>query len=137
MAKRFLRSIVSDFQTLAASADIVPVDLPVNPLSHVVLTLAFTKNVAAQVTSLGNLIVLMLQSITDLSIRHRGETIIQGSLMDMAVLNAGGWGGMSERLPLNDSKMKVSSPSTTPVIVRGLSPARDVRNLCRQRNAVV
>lgn len=88
MGKRFLRSIVTDFQTLSASADIVPVDLPVNPLSQVILTLAFTKNVAAQVTSLGNLLVLMLQSITDLSIRHRGENIIQGSLMDIAVMNA-------------------------------------------------
>lgn len=88
MGKRFLRSIATDFQTLSASADIVPVDLPVNPLTQVILTLAFTKNVAAQVTSLGNLMVLMLQSITDLSIRHRGENIIQGSLMDIAVMNA-------------------------------------------------
>lgn len=88
MGKRFLRSIVTDFQTLVASADIAPVDLPVNPLSQVVLTLAFTKNVAAQSTNLGNLMMLMLQSITDVSIRHRGENIIQGSLMDLAVMNA-------------------------------------------------
>jgi len=88
MGKRFLRSIVTDFQTLTASADIVPVDLPVNPLSQVVLTLAFTKNVAAQATSLGQLMMPILQSITDLSIRHRGENIIQGSLMDIAVMNA-------------------------------------------------
>ena len=87
MGKRYLRSIVSDFQTLTASADITPVDLPVNPLSHLILTLAFTKNVAAQVTSLGNLGVLIMQAITDLSIRHRGENIIQGSLQDLAVLN--------------------------------------------------
>src|ERR1700689_1609059 len=45
--------------------------------------------------------------------------------------------GMSDRLPLNDSRMNVSSPSTTPVNVLGLSPAREVRNLCPQRNAVV
>ena len=88
MGKRYLRSIASDFQTLTASADIVPIDLPVNPISHLLLTLAFTKNVAAQATSLGNFMVLMLQSITDLSIRHRGENIIQGSLQDLAVMNA-------------------------------------------------
>jgi hypothetical protein len=88
MGKRFLRSIVTDFQTLTASADIVPVDLPVNPLTQLVLTLAFTKNVAAQATSLGNLMVLMLQTITDMSVRHRGENILQGSLMDLAVLNS-------------------------------------------------
>lgn len=88
MAKRFLRSIVSDFQTLTASADITPIDLPVNPLSRLILTLAFTKNVAAQATNLGQLMMPILQSITDLSIRHRGENIIQGSLMDIAVMNA-------------------------------------------------
>lgn len=88
MGKRYLRSIAADFQTLTASAEVTPIDLPVNPISHLLLTLAFTKNVAAQVTSLGNAMRLMLQSITDLSIRHRGENIIQGSLQDLAVLGA-------------------------------------------------
>jgi len=87
MGKRYLRSIVSDFQALTASADIVPVDLPVNPLSHLVLTLAFTKNVAAQATSLGQLLTPFLQAITALSVRHRGENIIEGRLDDLAVLN--------------------------------------------------
>lgn len=88
MGKRFLRSIVSDFQTLTASADITPIDLPVNPLSHLLLTLALTKNVSAQDTALGQLIIPIMQQITDLSIRHRGENIIQGSLQDIAVMNA-------------------------------------------------
>jgi hypothetical protein len=39
-------------------------------------------------------------------------------------------------LPLNDSRMNVSSPSTIPVNALGLSPAREARNLCLQRNAV-
>jgi len=88
MGKRYLRSIVSDFQTLTASADISPVDLPVNPISHLVLTLALTKNVAAQATSLGNVMYAIMGQITDLSIRHRGENIIQGRLDDLAVINA-------------------------------------------------
>jgi hypothetical protein len=88
MGKRFLRTIVSDFQTLTASADIQPVDLPTNPLSVLYLTLAATKNVAAQVTNLGRLLVPILQQITDLSVRHQGEQIIQGQLDDLAVLNA-------------------------------------------------
>lgn len=88
MGKRYLRSIVSDFQTLTASADITPVDLPVNPLSHLILTLALTKNVAAQVTDLGNLMMAITTQITDLSIRHRGENIIQGSLNDLIVLSS-------------------------------------------------
>lgn len=88
MAKRFLRSIVSDFQTLTASADIAPVDLPVNPLSHLILTLAVTKNVSAAVTNAGRLMATIMQMVTDLSVRHRGENIIQGQLQDLAVLNA-------------------------------------------------
>ncbi len=87
MGKRYLRSIVTDFQTLSASADIVPVDLPVNPLSHLILTLAFTKNVAAQATNLGQLLAPFMSAITSLSVRHRGENIIEGRLDDLAVLN--------------------------------------------------
>lgn len=87
MGKRYLRSIVSDFQTLTASADIAPVDLPVNPLSHLILTLALTKNVAASATALGRVMMPIIQQITDLSVRHRGENIIQGSLEDLVVLN--------------------------------------------------
>jgi hypothetical protein len=88
MAKRYLRSIVSDFQTLTASADITPVDLPVNPLSHLILTLKHTKATAAQVTNLGRLMMPIIQQITDVSVRHRGENIIQGQLQDIVVLNA-------------------------------------------------
>lgn len=88
MGKRYLRSIVSDFQTLTASADIIPVDLPVNPLSHLILTILATKNVAADVTKLGNLFIDIISSISDCSIRHRGENVIQGSLQDLAVVNA-------------------------------------------------
>lgn len=87
MGKRFLRSIVSDFQTLTASADITPVDLPVNPISHLILTLAHTKNVAAQATALGNVMYAILGQITEASVRHRGENIIQGRLDDLAVLS--------------------------------------------------
>jgi hypothetical protein len=62
--------------------------LPVNPLSHLILTLGLTKNVAAQVTDLGNLMMAIIGQITDVSIRHRGENIIQGRLDDLAVMSA-------------------------------------------------
>jgi hypothetical protein len=88
MGKRYLRSIVTDFQTLTASADITPVDLPVNPLSYLILTLRAIKNVAAQATNLGRLMSPILQQISDISVRHRGENIVQGTLEDLVVLNA-------------------------------------------------
>jgi len=133
MGKRFLRSIVSDFQTLTASADIVPIDLPVNPLSQIILTLGVTKNVAAQVTNLGSLMATLLGTITDCSIRHRGETIIQGSLTDLAVVNAvltGNLPGVGEiaqadneiqfvSVPLNFSRVPFSHDEGFPATQRG------------------
>ncbi len=87
MGKRFLRSIVSDFQTLTASVDVTPVDLPVNPISHLLLTLEGT---GADGTTAGLYSYLddFVTGITDLSVRHRGENIIQGSLRDLMVMNA-------------------------------------------------
>lgn len=86
MGKRFLRSIVSDFQTLTASADITPVDLPVNPLSHLILTIEGTGTTRA---TAGNYSYIddFVTGITDLSVRHRGENIIQGSLRDVMIMN--------------------------------------------------
>lgn len=87
MGKRYLRSIVSDFQTLTASADITPVDLPVNPLSHLILTIEGTQTdpaVAGQYSMLGDYI----SGISDLSVRFKGENIIQGSGPDVYMLNA-------------------------------------------------
>ena len=45
--------------------------------------------------------------------------------------------GRSRRLPLKDSRMKVSSASTIPVRRVGLSRLSADRNRCLQRNAVV
>ncbi|KKN21893.1 hypothetical protein LCGC14_0920790 [marine sediment metagenome] len=88
MGLRYLRSIVSDFQTLTASTEITPIDLPVNPLSHLILTLALTKATAAIATGLGRLMLPIIDQITDLSIRHRGENIIQGRLLDLVIMNS-------------------------------------------------
>ncbi len=87
MGKRFLRSIVSDFQALTASADIVPVDLPVNPISHLLLTIEGTQTTRAT-AGLYSYLDDFVTGVTDLSIRHRGENILQGSLRDLMVMNA-------------------------------------------------
>ncbi len=87
MGKRYLRSIVSDLQTLTASADVTPIDLPVNPLSFLVLTINAEVNGAQEVQDDAVPIVNHLGMITDLSIRHRGENILQGSGADLAMLS--------------------------------------------------
>lgn len=87
MPKRFLRSIVQPRIALAASADITPIDLPVNPLSFLKLTLYGTQ-VAETAAGLYSAVTDFLNMITALSVRHLGENIIAGSLYDLAILNA-------------------------------------------------
>lgn len=88
MGKRFLRSVVSDFQTLAASADIVPIDLPVNPLSHLLLTLTLNLTPAQAADKTFRTVKPFMDAIGDASIRYRGENILQGNGQDLAMLSA-------------------------------------------------
>jgi len=87
MGKRFLRSIVAEPTTLTATGDITPLDLPVNPLSFLVLTL-FLEEPAQQVTSAFTTLSDYYALVSDLSIRHKGEQIVQGSLADIMMVNA-------------------------------------------------
>jgi len=87
VGKRFLRTIVQEPTTLLATGDITPVDLPVNPLSSIYLTL-FVEEPAQQVTNAFTLLSDFYAAISDVSIRHKGEMIIQGSLQDLMMMNA-------------------------------------------------
>lgn len=88
MGKRYLRTIVQDTTTLTASTAITPVDLPVNPLSHLVLTI--NAEIAGTQAALNTFrrVTPFLAAIDSLSIRHRGENIIDGNLQDLAVMAA-------------------------------------------------
>jgi len=86
VGKRFLRTIVQEPTTIAAVGDIAPIDLPVNPLSRLWLTL-FLEEPAQQVTNAWTLLSDFYAAISDLSVRHKGEMIIQGSLADVMMLN--------------------------------------------------
>jgi len=87
MGKRFLRSIVTDLTTLGAAGDITPIDLPVNPLSFLVLTLGLERP-DEDATSAHRILSDCFLGISDLSIRHKGEQIIQGSLADICMAAA-------------------------------------------------
>lgn len=84
MGKRFLRSIVQDEVTLAATGDITPVDLPTNPISHLVLTISLERPSEAA-TAAHRIISDCFLGIGDVSVRHDGEQIIQGSLADLTM----------------------------------------------------
>ena len=87
MGKRFLRSIVADQVNQAAAGDIQPLDLPVNPLSFLILTL-WIERPDEDAISAHRLISDCFLAVSDLSIRHRGENIIQGSLADLCMAAA-------------------------------------------------
>lgn len=86
MGKRFLRTIVQEPTTLLAAGDITPVDLPVNPLSFILLSL-FIEEPAQQVTNAWTLLSDYYAALSDLSIRHKGEMIVQGNLQDVMMTN--------------------------------------------------
>ena len=62
---RYLHSIVQPLVDLVAAADIAAFDLPVNPLSFLLLRL----------------------QITNINVKHQGENIISGSLRDLMLVN--------------------------------------------------
>ena len=86
MGKRYLRTIVQEPTTIAAIGDIAAVDLPVNPLSRLYLTLLIEEP-AQQVTSAWTLLSDFYAAIGDVSVRHKGEMILQGSLADLMMVN--------------------------------------------------
>jgi hypothetical protein len=110
VGKRFLRSIVVDETTLAATGDITPVDLPTNPLSFLVLTVSLERP-DEDATSAHRILSDAFLGIGDISVRHDGEQIIQGSLADLTMMAAMltgyvphgaaalAWGNSRPRLP--------------------------------------
>jgi len=84
---RFLHSIAQPNTDLVASASITPFDLPVNPLSMLLLRLQIT-NVAPAALDTYSAIDDAITQITGIRVLHKGEQIISGSLRDLMVLNA-------------------------------------------------
>ena len=83
---RFLHSIVQPAIDLAASADIAAFDLPVNPLSFLLLRFQITNVAPAALDTYGGLDDVITQ-ITNINVKHQGENIISGSLRDLMMLN--------------------------------------------------
>lgn len=88
---QILRTVLipDEAQTVAGTPSF---DLPVNPLSVILLTIKALNNTA----TIGNyrFITALLAMITDIRITYRGASILQGSATDLAVLMARltGWG---------------------------------------------
>jgi hypothetical protein len=87
MGKRFLHTIAIANEDLPASATIQPRDLPVNPLSMLLLRFQITNANPAAIGTYSAIDDVITQ-ITNVTVRHNGENILSGSLRDLMVLNA-------------------------------------------------
>lgn len=88
---RYLQEKVFEQAALTASADITPLDLPVNPLSLLYLRFSVAN---ANPAAIGTYSLLddLLGMITAIRIAHKGEDIVNGSLADIAALNMAAFG---------------------------------------------
>lgn len=84
---RFLHSIARANQDFAASSTISAIDLPVNPLSLILLNFELTNTNPAAVGTYSALDDL-LTNITNVIVKHKGENIMQGTLRDLVAVNA-------------------------------------------------
>jgi hypothetical protein len=132
MGKRFLHSIVQPNTDLAASGSITPFDLPVNPLSFLLLRLELT-NVAPAAILTYSAIDDAITMVTGVRVLHKGEQIISGSLRDVMMVNAvyqrafPGWSGLdnvddsvrSLVFPICLGKRMYDPDSAFPAVQRG------------------
>jgi len=112
MGKRFLQSIAQPTTVIATGASITPFDLPVNPLSFIMLRFSVTRAAPAALLTY-EAIDDLITAITAVRILHRGEQIIQGSLRDLMLMNAlyqGVFPGMSKLHPVGAAVDSISFP---------------------------
>ena len=83
---QFLRTVLQQDVSLAASTVQNPVDLPVNPLSHILLTVKALNNTATITNH--RFLVSLMAFISNVEVLFKGQAIMSGSLQDLAVLNA-------------------------------------------------
>lgn len=87
MAKKFLHTIALANEDVPASAVRAPFDLPVNPLSMVYLRFQITNTAPAALDTY-SAIDDVITAITNVTITHKGESIVNASLRDIVVAMA-------------------------------------------------
>jgi len=99
---RFLHSMPLPTRDFPASATLGPLDLPVNPLSLVLLNFELT-NAADGAAAIESALDDLLTNVSSVIIKHKGENIISGQLRDLVAVNAmvgrrfPGWDRMNSR----------------------------------------
>lgn len=84
---RYLHSIAQPVTTILTGASITPFDLPVNPLSALLVRFELTRAAPAALLTY-EAVDDLITAITGLRILHKGEQIVAGALRDLMLLNA-------------------------------------------------
>ncbi|HEY4659099.1 MAG TPA: hypothetical protein VIH11_06300 [Gemmatimonadaceae bacterium] len=84
---RYLHSIALPATAILTGASITPFDLPVNPLSLLLLRFEVTRTAPAALLTY-EAIDDLITAITSVRVLHKGEQIIAGSLRDLMLVNA-------------------------------------------------
>lgn len=82
----FLRTVIQQDVALSASSQTNLIDLPVNPLSHILFTLRAVNNTATSTNF--RMLTAFLDFVTKVEVLYKGQAIIEGSLQDLMVLNS-------------------------------------------------
>lgn len=101
---RFLHSVLQQDVTLAAGGSPLRVDLPVNPLSFLLMTIRAQTSTANTLPTLSNL----LSVFSSVEILFKGSSIISASLADLARLSVHLWRAPIAREHLNDDANAVT-----------------------------
>lgn len=83
---RYLHSMPLPTRDWPTASSIGPLDLPVNPLSVILLSFEVT-NVAPAALLTYSAIDDVLANVTNVIVKHKGENIISGTLRDLAYIN--------------------------------------------------
>lgn len=82
----FLRTVVQQDVSISASSVSDLIDLPVNPISHILFTVRALNNTSAPVNY--SKLADFASFFSNIEVLFKGQNIIQGSLTDLMILNA-------------------------------------------------
>lgn len=88
-----LHTVLRQTTALAAGAETITNDLPVNPLSVILITLRALNNITDPITAVSTGADTLISKISNIRVAYRGATIIDGDPLDLIMIQGGysGW----------------------------------------------
>lgn len=100
-----LHTVLRQATTLAATAETFTNDLPVNPLSVILITLRALNNIADPITAYAADAAALMSKISNARVAYRGATILDGDPLDLVQVH----GGFSAWWPIQGQMNQVNN----------------------------